>query len=568
MQARILPPLVLLLGTTLTWAATPATPDPATAADAIVSDFVYESLALSPVTATASGYHLHHSARLDERLDDYSTSGLKAQGNFYRGLQQRIAALDRSRLDRERLADLGIVSNNIGLSLLELERIQSFRHNPTVYVELIGNALYTPYVLEYAPKAARYQHIIARLRAVPRLLQQARANLADAPEVWNRVAQEENDGNIDLIDTTLRMEVPTELKSAYAAAATPALASLKAFNGYLKDTLSKHTSDWRLGADNYARKCSKVLDTGRSPDELLAAAEAQLKNLRVEMEKLAAPQGVKEALDTIAAQHSTPASYMDDARRDLASATAFVRERDLLTLPDTRNLQVIETPAFMRGIYGVGGFNPAPALEPQLGAFYWITPIPASWPAERVESKLREYNRFGLEHLTIHEAMPGHYVQMEYAGRVEPPARRVLRNLWGNGPYIEGWAVYTQRMMTDEGYLGGDKGLRLTLYKQLLRSVANTILDIRLQTKGMTEQQALDLMINDTYQEREEAVAKYQRAQLSSCQLDMYFAGYQAWLEVRNHYMERHPGNTLKSFHEAALKESAVPLPTLDTLLQ
>ena len=174
---------------------------------------------------------------------------------------------------------------------------------------------------------------------------------------------------------------------------------------------------------------------------------------------------------------------------------AFVREKGLVTLSERSNLQVIETPEFMRGIYGVGGFDPAPALEPQLGAFYWITPIPKDWPKERIESKLREYNNYGLQELTIHEAMPGHYVQFEYANDVQPQARRLLRSVFSNTPYVEGWAFYTQQMMSDEGYLNNSKELRLSFYKQALRALANTILDVRLQTMGMTDQQALDLMI-------------------------------------------------------------------------
>ena len=287
------------------------------------------------------------------------------------------------------------------------------------------------------------------------------------------------------------------------------------------------------------------------------------------MARLAAPRTVAVALDEMANQHATPATYMDEARRTLAEATAFVKQKDLLTLSDDSNLSVIDTPVFMRGIYGVGGFNGAPALEPQLGAFYWVTPIPGDWPAARVESKLREYNHFGFQQLTIHEAMPGHYVQAEYAHRIEPRARRLLRDIWGNGAYVEGWAVYVQHVMTDEGYLNNDPNLRLALLKWDLRMIGNTILDVRLQTMGMTEPQALDFMINQTYQEREEAVAKWQRAQLSSCQLDMYYAGYKGWEEVRAHYQQRHPQDfSLKSFHERALGEGAVPLSTLDQLLQ
>ena len=246
-----------------------------------------------------------------------------------------------------------------------------------------------------------------------------------------------------------------------------------------------------------------------------------------------------------------------------------MRDKNLLTLPTRGNLKVTETPEFIRGIYAVGGFSPAPALEPKLGAFYWVTPIPKTWTKERVESKLREYNRYGMEHLTVHEAMPGHYVQLEYANDVQPRARAVLRAIFGNGPYIEGWAVYTQQMMSEQGYMGDEPGFKLTFYKQLLRVLANTILDIRLQTMNMTEQQALDLMIKDTYQEKEEATAKLQRAQLSSCQLPMYFAGWKGWLEARERVQKKQgAGFSLREFHERALRESAVPLPVLNRLLE
>jgi uncharacterized protein (DUF885 family) len=164
--------------------------------------------------------------------------------------------------------------------------------------------------------------------------------------------------------------------------------------------------------------------------------------------------------------------------------------------------------------------------------------------------------------------MPGHYVQLEYANDVQPKSRRLLRNFFGNGPYIEGWGVYAQQLMTEQGYLDKDPAMQLTLMKQQLRLLANTILDVRLQTMGMTDQQALDLMINDAYQEKEEATAKLQRAQLSSCQLPTYFAGWKGWLQARDHYQQRQ-GNafSLREFHERALKESAVPLPTLEKLL-
>jgi uncharacterized protein (DUF885 family) len=534
----------------------------------LTDDLLYGGLALAPVSATQTGYHEHNGMPLDEMLDDYSPAGIDAQRKFYEGIQSRVNALNTTTLDKEQQADLEIIKHQLNLQLLDLNTIQSFKHNPTLYVELAGNALFVPFILEYAPKEQRFRHIIKRLEKMPALFDQAKANLMDAPELWNRVAVEENDGTIGLIDKELRTAVPEAQRADYDRAAATALAALKGFNNFLQTDLSKRTSDWRLGKENYAKKFEYVLATGKTPEQLLSEAEADLQAVRQEMANVAAPKTVKDALDEIAKQHATPQTYMAEAKKDLDQATAFVREKGLLPLPPRSNLAVIDTPEFMRGIYAVGGFNPAPPLQPELGAYYWITPIPATWPKDRIESKLREYNNFGLQHLTIHEAMPGHYVQLEYANDVQPKSRRLLRNIFGNGPYIEGWAVYTQQLMTEQGYLNNDPGMRLTLGKQLLRVLANTILDVRLHTMGMTDQQALDLMINETYQEKEEATAKLQRAKLSSCQLPTYFAGWKGWLQVRDRYQEKQGSNfSLKEFHVRALKESAVPLPVLERLL-
>jgi uncharacterized protein (DUF885 family) len=534
----------------------------------LVDDFVFGSLALSPATATSVGYHAHRGISLDDLLDDFSPAGIDASRALLQDIETRIAKLDAKALNAEQRADTAIMRDAIGASRLDLDEIQSYRHNPTTYVELLGNALYSPYILHYAPAPERFKHIIQRVAKIPEFVRQAEENLEDSPEIWNKVAREENAGNIDLIDGLLRSACPPALAQIYAEAATPALDALRGFNAWLEGSLSKKTADWRLGKQRYAAKFRYVLATGKTPEALLKEAETDLAKTRQDLVRLAAPKSVEQALADVAQRHASPATFMASAKQSLANATAFVKAKDLLTLPPNSNLHVIETPVFMRGVYGVGGFNQAPPLEPTLGAFYWVTPIPASWPQARIDSKLREYNDSGLAHLTVHEAMPGHYVQAEYANEVQPRPRRLLRSIFGNGPYVEGWAVYAQQLMADEGYLGDSAGYKLTLAKQMLRVLANTILDVRLQTMGMTDAQALDLLVKGSYQETEEATAKLQRAKLSSCQLPTYYAGYKGWLAVREHYEVTHgEAIPLKQFHEAALREGAVPLPVLAELL-
>ncbi len=453
-----------------------------------------------------------------------------------------------------------------------------------MYVELIGRAVNAPAILNYAAEDQRFRHIIARLNRVPQFLETAKANLTDAPEIWNTVAQSEGAGDIDLIDKQIRSKVPAALKDEYDGAARKAIAALEDFNGWLKTTLDGHRSNWQLGHDLYTEKFKYALDNGQTPEQTLSAAESKLEEIRQHMKNesealwpryfpgRAVPSDlntlVSGVLDRIAQKHTTPDKFFDDAKRDLAEATEFVKDHQLLPLPKIDNLQVIPTPEFMRGVYGVGGFNPAPALQPDLGAFYWITPFGPDMKPADVESKLREYNFYHLKLLTVHEAMPGHWVQFQYANEVEPRSRGVLREMLSNNPYVEGWAVYAEQLLVDEGYQPVPE-MRLTFEKDMLRVLANTILDVKMQTQGMTDDQALDLMIHQTFQERQEAVAKVRRAKLTSCQLPTYFAGWQAWLGLRDVYKQKQGSAfNLGKFHERALKEGAVPMPVLRKLLE
>jgi uncharacterized protein (DUF885 family) len=558
----------------------------------MTEEFVYTSLSFSPSSATAAGLHEYKKQKLDEMLDDFGPASLDRQQKVYEDFQQRLKAIPVEGLPPEDRADLTILQDQTELALLDLTSIHTPLHSPTMYVETLGNALFTPYVLEYAPKPQRFQAIIARLEKVPLFLDQAALNLIASPPVWTDVATDENQGNLDLVDKTLRAAVPDDMRDAYARAARPAIEAMNKFQAFLKNNLTARTGfDWRLGQERYTRKFRVTLEIGVEPDTILDQAERRLAEVRAHMLELARPLHaglfpahrdhpeltgdaqvnaiVGEVLAKIADRHSTRESYMDDARKDLDEARAFVQQKHLLKLPARSNLQVIPTPEFMRGVYAVGGFNAAPALEPQLGAFYWVTPIPAGWPAERVESKLREYNVYKLKLLTIHEAMPGHYVQIEMANDVQPAGRRLLRSVYGNGPYIEGWAQYATQMMLEQGFANHSAEMDLTFAKEELRVVANAILDIRLQMLNMTDEDALDLMMKQTFQEKEEATAKLQRAKLTSCQLPMYFVGWRGWNRVRDEQQKAKGSSfNLAAFHDTALAQGAVPLPVLGRLFK
>jgi len=553
---------------------------------ALTEEFVHSTLALSPVAATAAGYHRHNGVLLDERLDDVSAAGMEARRKHWQEWLDRLGRIDEAGLDEQARADLGLMKNLCEAALFEHHTEQNWRKNPTYYVELLGTALFTPYSLEYAPAGDRWRHVIARLEAAPAFLEAARGNLVSSNPVWTQTAVEENEGTLDLIEKEFPAKVPEALRERYQQAAGRAAEAMRGFNAHLKTLPDAGPEGWRLGKEKYARKFDLAFCGLAAPEQLLKEAEAAITDLRRHMFKVALPLHSKyypahrdpvdlnlivgEVLEKIAQKHSKPERYFADAQRTLEEAREFLKSKAdrIVALPPNDNLQLIETPPFMRGIYAVGGFNPAPPFEPQLGAYYWLTPIPKDWPKERVESKLREYNQYGLRLLTIHEAIPGHWLQFEYAARVEPAPRRLLRSLYGDGAYVEGWAVYSTDLMVREGYLNGDPELELTHCKQLLRAIANAILDIRMHTMGMADEEAMELMTKRTFQEKEEAQAKLRRAKLSSCQLPTYFAGFQAWQRLRA-AAEKQAGAQFRpgEFHRSALALGALPVPAAAKIL-
>ena len=325
----------------------------------------------------------------------------------------------------------------------------------------------------------------------------------------------ENDGNIDLIQNDIAKEIPAEhsaLKFEYDQVAPAAIASLKDFSTWLKDDLGKRPSrlTWRLGKVFYDQKFRLVMETDITPDALLADAEGELKDVRAEMLGLALPmhaqifpshgdhsdltgrdhenQIIGEVLQKISDDHCKPGELEQTIQSDLTGIIAFIREKKIVSLSSRDNLKVIPTPVFMRGIYSVAGFHSAPPLEPRAEAEYWVTPIDPDAPSAATESRLREYNNVMLQWLSLHEALPGHYVQAEHANNIHPESRRLLRALFGNGAYVEGWAEYGAQVMMDEGFLNNDPRFRMAMRKIRLRLLANTILDVKMQTMNMTDE--------------------------------------------------------------------------------
>jgi len=569
---------------------------------AVLSDqFMKDSLALSPSSASAAGYHTHLDAKtgktiaLDAELDDLSLESISQQRAFYANWRERFhRETPPSALDSEDAADWQLIDDQIGLNLLEFDRIQSYKHNPTVVVELIGNALFLPLTQNYASHDIRAGHVLSRVSQIPRLLAQVQAYLSDSDPVWISTAVDENTGNIDLIEHTLAAEIPdgSPQRAKYDALTPPAVRALQDFSAWLQNSLAKQPSNltWRLGKELYAQKFALVMETAVTPEEVLTSAEQDMKSVRAEMLQIALPLHaqmypdhndhsslaqhdrenliIQEVLLKISDHHPSPDQLQPTIEADLATITKFIREKQIVSLSSRDNLKVIPTPPFERGIYSVAGFHSAPPLEPQAEAQYWVTPIDPQMPAAKVESKLREYNDFTLQWLSIHEALPGHYIQFEHLNNIQPERRRLLRSLYANGAYVEGWAEYIAQVMMDEGFLDNDPRFRMVMRKIRLRVISNAILDIKMHTMNMTDQEALDLMTKESFQTQAEAEGKLLRVKLSSTQLPTYYVGIREWFALRQKYQAAAGKNfNLLKFHDLVLDEGPLPVPVVEKLV-
>ena len=564
-------------------------------------DFIHETLALSPSSASQAGYHQHVDPKtgktiaLDALLDDVSPAGIAEQRRVYAEFRERFRKeTPLASLNVEDAADWQLIDDQIALNLLEFDRIQNYKHNPTGYVELLGSALFQPLTDDYAPQDVRLGHILSRVAAIPRFLDQARSELVDADPIFIKVAIEENDGNVDLIQSAIAAAIPagSKSKAQFDQVAPPAIEALKNFSKWLQDDLAKRKTDrtWRLGKELYAEKFRLVMETPVTPDQVLSEAEAELKKTRAEMLQIALPlhkqyfpdhddhaslspqerenKVIGEVLHKISDDRPKRDDLMQTVKDDLVGIRQFIIDKKIVSLKSRDNLKVIPTPPFMRGIYSVAGFHGAPPLDPNAEAQYWVTPIDPKTPEDKAESKLREYNNWVLQWLSIHEALPGHYVQAEHANEIQPVSRRLVRSLFSNGAYVEGWAEYIAQVMMHQGYANNDPRYRISYLKVWLRAIGNTILDVRMQTMRMTDDEAMSFMMNDAFQTHAEAEGKLQRAKLSSTQLPTYYVGTSEWWRLRRAY-EAAKGKdfTLAEFHDRALDQGALPVPWLGKIL-
>ena len=566
--------------------AAPAADTAATAADTAKADAAFADLSkralegwlqLSPVSATQIGEH-----KYDGELDDLSAAGRQKGLAFSKKILAELDATDTAALSRENQVDAAILRNQLQYDIWTAETLQSWAWDPQVYNNVAGGAIYGLMAREFAPLPERLKSATARMQKIPALLAQARENLdpARVPKVHAETVAKQNAGILSIVDTfnTPNLKDLPEADRAQAEAAIDGLKKAVAeHQAWLDKTLVPNAKgDFRIGQTLYDQKLQFALLSSLSRADIKQRAEGELKRVREEMygiartvlkDKPGAPalpetptadeqqKAIEAALELAYAERPARDKVVPAAEAALAQATEFVRQHDLVTLPDAP-VEIIEMPEFQRGVAVAYCDSPGP-LDKNLKTFYAVSPIPDEWDQKQVDSFLREYNSRMIHLLSIHEGTPGHYLEGWHSAKFPSTLRAVLRS----GMFAEGWAVYTEKMMADAGYLDNDPLFRLVQMKFYLRTIANAILDQGVQVDGWTREQAMDLMVRQTFQQEREAAGKWTRAQLTSAQLPTYFVGVQEHFDMRKAAEAKLGAQfNLKAYHDQVLSYGAPPV--------
>ncbi|TMB83244.1 MAG: DUF885 domain-containing protein [Chloroflexi bacterium] len=559
----------------------------------LADELLAEYFRLSPVHATEIGIHDH-----DGLWPDLTDAGLEERSRFLHSALERIDRLDSEALSRDDAIDRSVLRSYLDADLFATEVLDEPAWSPMTYVYLAGNGLFTLLAREFAPRADRLASAASRMRALPALLDQARARLTatrrgehgsgSAREVsrfHTEKAIETMPGVADLARTAASEAQELDDEESMHVVQTAARSAVEAVDAYvewLRDELLPHaTGDFRLGRNLHDHKFRHFLKTEITPDQLAERAQAGFDEVRAEMVALARrlwPQwmgsepmpdddgaAVRGVLDAIALQHPAAEDLLDYCRDENARIEAFVRERDLVGLAE-EPMQIIWTPPFLRAFGGAMLIPPGP-LDRGLDSFFAITPMPDDWTDEQRESRLREDNNRQLRLLTIHEAVPGHYLQLAYSNRCPSTVRAVFQS----GVFAEGWAVYITQVMMDVGYGADDPALMLVHLKFYLRSITNVLIDIGIHAGEMNEHEAMRLMVEGGFQEQSEAANKWDRARLSSTQLCEYYLGAVEMTDLEHEARRRAEAAgapfVYRPFLESVLAHGSPPMPVIRDIL-
>ena len=544
------------------------------------AQFIESLWQLSPTWALYSGY-----TKYSDQLiipDDYSR---QQSLNFVAKQRELLTKIDQTIISASDLIDLKLITNTLDSIEWDIVTFKSWQWQPSQYnvaggfAQIINGS--------YAPLETRLSSVLKRMSNVAQYYQAARANINNPTLVHTSLALRQNKGALgifsdELIKQAQQSELSSEQKTLFSARvleSRQAIMSHITWLEKLQSELEKNGArEFRIGSELYQQKFSLDIQSDLTAQQLYAKALADKEKVLSEMKKLSTTlwtnyfpdstmptqrqQLIGNMIDKLSLKHVKKEDFVDNIRQQIPELEAFVNAKNLISLDKDKPLVVRETPVYMRGFAGASISAPGP-YDKKANTYYNVTPLD-NMSDEQAESYLREYNHWVLQILNIHEAVPGHYTQLIYSNM----APSLVKSLFGNGAMIEGWAVYSERMMLEEGYGDLEPELWLMYYKWNLRVITNTILDYEIHNKNLSKEQALELMMKGAFQQRAEAEGKWHRATLSQVQLTSYYSGYRDIYDFRE-LVKKQQGSdfNVKDFHNKFLSYGSAPVKYIRQLM-
>lgn len=538
-------------------------------------------LRLSPVQATQIGDH-----RFDAQIDDLSVKGRAKQLAFNKNTLAKLGKINRTKLSRDNQVDYAILENSLKSNIFSFEEVKEWEWNPLYYHSVAGGAVYNLMAREFAPSNIRAFNSMRRYRQIPKILEAMRAQIVPS-KVPPNYAKTYAAQFVGIEQTFKEMVFPIIDKMDnmnsnidYETSLKLVKLELDKHKKWIDETLLPNAKgDFRVGAKIFDKTLSFSLMSNLTRQDIKARALGEIKKVRAQMYEIAkttlnrndAPNNptpeqeqeiIKYALDLAASERPKRNELVETATKMTEIARKFVIEKDFITLPDGP-VKVILMPEFQRG-YAVAYCDSPGPLDKNLATYYAVSPVPDDWTEAQSDSFLKEYNLRGIQDIAVHEAMPGHYVQLFHANS----CKSILRAVLSSGSFIEGWAVYAERVMVEQGFKSDDPLYKLTQLKVYLRTITNALIDQAIHCEGMTEEEMMKLLTQTAFQEESEARGKWRRAQLSYTQLSTYFVGFLEHFETRETYKAKQGASfNLKKYHDSVLSFGSPPMKFARALL-
>lgn len=530
-----------------------------------------------PGWASSSGFH-----KYDSILSIPDEAGRQAELAFAKAQGDSLAKYSIDQLNDNNKIDFQLIANQLKSITWGINDQKAFEWDPSGYnvcggfAEMLNN--------NYDSVDNRLRNVALRLKAVPAYYEAAKANVKNPTVEHTQLAIDQNLGGSsvftnDLVSALKDSKLSQAEKDSITADAARAVAAINGYASWLKALKNDHPRSFRLGKDLYNQKFDLEIQSGYTAEQIYAKALEHKKDLHSKMAAISREIWAKHMgtevmpsdsllmirmlIDKLSVNHVKPADFQSAIDKQIPELVKFVNDKKLIYLDPSKPLVVRREPDYMAGVAGASISAPGP--YDTLGNTYYNVGSLSGWDAAQSESYLREYNHYILQILNIHEAIPGHYTQLVYSNK----SKSLIKSLLGNGAMVEGWAVYTERMMLENGYGNNEPEMWLMYYKWNLRTTCNTILDYSVHNLDMTKEDALSLLTKEAFQQQAEAEGKWKRATLSQVQLCSYFTGYKEIYDFREELKQKEGDKfDLKKFHETFLSYGSAPVKFIKTLMQ